>query len=72
MPVEKKTLYFKVSDFIGLLNFKGHSQNEVGNIGIVKNSIGSIAIILNKWVKYSTVVETHALLRKTQQLIECI
>ena len=72
MPVEKKTLYFKVSDFIGLLNFKEHSQNEVGNIGIVKNSIGSIAIILNKWVKYSTVVKTHALLRKIQQLIECI
>ena len=31
----QKRLPFKVGDFIGLLNFKWHSQNKVANIGIL-------------------------------------
>ena len=30
----QKGLPFNIEDFIGLLNFEWHSQNEVGNIGI--------------------------------------
>ena len=31
----QKGLLFKVADFIGLVNFKWHSQNKVGNIVIL-------------------------------------
>ena len=28
-------LHFKVADFVGLVNFEWHSQNKVGNVGIL-------------------------------------
>ena len=31
----QKGLPFKVGDFIGLFNYEWHSQNTVGNIGIL-------------------------------------
>ena len=35
MSVGKMGLHFKVTDFTGFVNIQWHSQNEVGNIGIL-------------------------------------
>ena len=35
MSGDKKELPFKVADFIGPLHFEWHSQNPVGNVGIL-------------------------------------
>ena len=35
MPVGKRDYLFKVVDFIGLFNSEWHSQNDVGNNGIL-------------------------------------
>ena len=35
MLVGKKVLFFKVADYIGILNFEWQGQNKVGNIAIL-------------------------------------
>ena len=35
MPVSVRGLYFRVADFIGLVNIEWYSQNKVGNIRIL-------------------------------------